>query len=89
MIIQEEKVEIVDEEMPKALKNADSKEVQNQSQLENEKQKKGVLFYVLIFIVLFLLFYCRCSSVRISQFQFSGPFTAVLRPCTPAKSTGR
>ena len=56
MIIQEEKVEIVDEEMPKALKNADSKEVQNQSQLENEKQKKGVLFYVLIFIVLFLLF---------------------------------
>ena len=55
MIIQEEKVEIVEEEKPKALQHANPKEVLDQSPVDNNKSKKGVLFYVLIFIIAFLL----------------------------------
>ena len=55
-MIQEGKVEIVEEEKPKALQQAQPKEVQTQSKPEsNQNVKKSVLFYILIFIVSVLL----------------------------------
>ena len=55
-MIQEGKVEIVEEEKPKALQQAQPKEVQTQNQPEsNQNVKKSVLFYILIFIVSVLL----------------------------------
>ena len=53
MIIQEGKVEIVEEEKPKALQHTGPKEVQEIS--KNKTDKKSAIFYILIFIASLLL----------------------------------
>ena len=50
MMIQEEKVEIVEDEKPKALQNQKTNDVQKPEDVIPETRKKSTLLYVFIFI---------------------------------------